>query len=187
MSVLSGTITGAGPPSPPLGKYKTIYQDIDLTLPDGTKYAGKIGSKDGRYSAGMAIDVTWETKKDKNQNDYIMFHKINPEYQQGAQSQGLPPQQQRQQQQQAPRQQQAPQGPTDKDILIVRQCCVKAAAGYCSEENATPSDVINVSKMFEAYCLGRDVAEQGQPSQPAGPNPDYDPDYQPPEHDDIPF
>ncbi len=179
MTNITGTITNAGQMSPK-DRNGNTYQDIDIQTNEGYVYKGRIGSKNG-YQAGAPIQVTSEEKADGT----LYFRKYNPQYPQDSQPpQQAPPQQAPQQQPQ----QQAPQGPTDKDILIVRQCCVKAAAAMCPPETGSSAqDTVAIAKVFEDYCLGRDQPASTAPAtQPSGPNPDYDPNYQQPD-DQIPF
>ena len=180
--IITGSITNAGPCSPPLGKFQNLYQDVVIRSNDGYEYTGKIASKKG-YANNTPIQVTYEEKLDKSNNKYLMFYKYNPDYPQGGEQQNPPPQNQ-----QHPPQQQAPQSYNGKDIIIVRQCCAKAAATILSSCGGSAEDAIRIARCFEDYVFGRSVsaAPPSQPSQPSGPNPDYDPNYVPPD-DVIPF
>ena len=176
--IITGTITNADQGTP-LDQNGNTYQNIVIQDNEGREYTGRIGSKNG-YTVNTPIQVTFEMKQG-NRGEYMYFHKYNPQsqYPQGD-GQQRPPQQR----QQATRQQQAPQqqGPTPKDILIIRQCCIKAAAQLAVNE---PEETILYARKFENYVLGR--SQEAQPStQPSGSNPDYDPNYQQPE-DQIPF
>ncbi len=178
--IINGTITNAGPASPPTGQHGVMYQDVVIRDNNGYEYTGRIGSKNG-YAVNTPIQVTMEEKSGHN-GPYNYFKKYNPQYLQGqqdSQSQQRPPQQQ------AP-QQQAPQGPTAKDVLIVRQCCIKAAARLNVNE---PQEAIFYARKFEDYCLGRDQrVGAAPPTQPSGANPDYDPNPAPiDDRSDIPF
>jgi hypothetical protein len=151
--IITGSITNAGPASPPEGQYGVRYQDVVITSNEGYEYTGRIGSKNG-YANGTPIQVTSEEKQGSN-GTYLYFKKYNPQYPQGGNQQSPPPQQ-RPPQQQAPQQ---PQGP-NKDVIIVRQCCIKAAVVL--HQANTSTEAIAAAQQFEDYVFGRTAPMEPQ-------------------------
>ena len=178
---IEGTITNVGPSAAP-DINQCCRQKVQITNASGTAFVGFINWKKQAYTVGMPILV----EAAANQDGSFYFKKINPRFaQSGGQQQGNQ-QQGDQQWQQPPQQaqQQAYRYPDAKDIGIIRQCCIKAAARLSLNE---PEETILYARKFENYVLGR--SQEAQPStQPSGSNPDYDPNPQPPEEGDpIPF
>ncbi|KKN70082.1 hypothetical protein LCGC14_0434070 [marine sediment metagenome] len=175
---IEGTITNTAPSAAPDAN-QCCRQKIQITNASGTEFVGFINWKKQAYAVGMPILV----EATANQDGSFYFKKINPRFAQGGNQQ-----QGDQQWQQPPQQaqQQAYRYPDAKDIGIIRQCCIKAAARLSLNE---PEEVILYARKFEAYCLGREATSQPSGSNPSyEANPDYNPNPQPTaDGDGIPF
>jgi len=177
--IITGTITNAGPASAPSGPYAVRYQDVVIKDNNGYEYTGRIGSKAG-YAVNTPIQVTYEMKQGDN-GEYMYFKKYNPQYPQG---------QQGSQQQQAPQQQmpqQAKPGPDWDKIADSKVLCHLIGAAIMGKQISCKTE--SEAKLWAKVILGRSLVGENMapPSQPAGPNPDYDPDYHSPDNSDIPF
>ena len=182
---IEGTITNVKPSGPRNEQNGCSRQEILIRASNGREYAGVIQWKKQPYAIGMTISAT----ADPNQDGNFYFKRVNPGYNNQPQQQGQQGQQWQQPQGQQAPQQQVYSYPDAKDLSICRQCCIKAAADFCTSADSTET-AISVAARFEAYCLDMDlpVTAAPQPSQPAGPNPEYDPNQPPPPDDsDIPF
>lgn len=72
----------------------------------------------------------------------------------------------------------ATNGPSSKDILIIRQCCIKAAATlYQGDSSPSVSEAVLAAQQFEDYVLGRNA-----PSEP-----EMGGEQVPPVDSEIPF
>ena len=184
--VISGTITNADQGTP-FDRNGNTYQNIVIRDNNGLEYTGRIGSKEG-YVVNAPIQVTYEMKQG-NRGEYMYFHRYNPDYPQD--QQGTPRRQSQQraplQRQQAPRQQQKAEPDWDKIAdgkVLCNVICYAIQANQISCKNEAEA------KLWTRIIVDRPLIGEppvNQPStQPSGPNPDYDPNYQPPD-DQIPF
>ena len=150
---------------PRQGQYGMMYTyGVRFENGDSGLYTSTKQNQD-KFVVGQQAHYTDEAKQSQSGKTWYKIKPANPQYDGQVTN--------------APAQVSAPVGGAapSKDLLIIRQTAVKAAAEFCASFDSNPNDVIRIADSFVNYILeGKAAGAQPVPQQsaPAG-------------DDDLPF
>jgi hypothetical protein len=142
---ITGTITNVNLPDS-TDKWQNQWQNIVITQADGTRVAGRIGSKRG-YNGGEQITAQVNEGQYDDGSPKITFKRIDPQQAQYAPQQGqYAPQNAPQAPQQPPQATKPPQqGRNGREVSIERQAAFKAACEYAGRVAVDGETLIKIA------------------------------------------